>query len=210
MNTIIDALKWRYATQVFDQTKKLSANQLDTILESAILAPTSFGLQPVRFILVKNPEIRAKLREAGYNQPKITDASDLVVIAVPKVMNDATVDEFIQSISDVRGLSLESLRGYSDMIKSAVNGRTPEQRVEWATRQGYIALGVIIAACALEGVDAGPMEGFDPKQFDEILGLDAMGLESKVMIAIGFRSEEDTMAHAAKVRFPKGKMIIEI
>ncbi len=210
MKNIIDSLKWRYAVQVFDQEKKLTEAQLDTVLEGARLSPSSYGLQPWKFIVVNNTKIRSKLREAGYGQAKISEASHLVVIAVPRVLDDSTVDEYIQSVADIRGVSIESLDGFSHALKGSVNGRTPQERVEWATRQAYIALGILLATAASERIDAGPMEGFDPKKFDEILELKKIGLESKVIVALGFRSESDVMAHTPKVRFPKEKVVIEI
>lgn len=210
MKNIIEALNWRYAAQVFDKNKKLTDGQLDLLLDAARLSPSSFGLQAWKFILVNNPETRAKLREAGYNQAKITDASHLIVIAVPKVINSDSVKEYMESISKTRGVDMESLQGFSDMLNGAINMRTPEQRVEWATRQAYIALGVLLTTAAVEGIDAGPMEGFDPKKFDEILGLEALGLESKAAVALGFRSEDDVMAKAAKVRFSKDRVVVEV
>jgi nitroreductase len=210
MTNIIDSLKWRYSTQVYDPSKKLSQTQLDTILEAARLAPSSYGLQPWRFIVVNDQATRAKLREAGYGQPKITDASHLVVIAVQEVTNEATVDEYMKSVAETRKVSLESLAGYKGMIMNVVNSMTPEQLINWSTRQAYLALGVIIAAASLEGVDSGPMEGFEPAKFDEILGLKKLGLQSKVAIALGFRSDSDKMAKAAKVRYPKSKVVVEM
>lgn len=210
MKNMTEALNWRYATQIFDKEKKLSQEQVEMLLDSARLSPSSYGLQAWKFIVVNNPETRAKLREAGYNQAKITDASHLIVVAVPKVINSETVKEYVELVAKTRDVSLDSLKGLSDMINGTVNSRTPEQNVEWVTRQAYIALGVLLATAAVEGIDAGPMEGFDPKKFDEILGLPSMGFESKVAVALGFRSEEDAMAKAAKVRFPKEHVVMEV
>lgn len=205
---MISSLNWRYSTQLFDKEKKISEEQLQTILESARLSPSAFGIQPWRFIVVTNPETRSKLREVGYNQPKITDSSHLVVIAVPKTLEEKDVDEYIQLVAVTRGISVESLSGYSDMIKGSLKWKTPEQRIEWFTRQAYIALGIIVAAASTERIDSGPMEGFDPKKFDEILGLEELGLESKVIVSLGFRSDTDKMSQAPKVRYPKEKVII--
>ena len=209
MKNVIEALKWRYAVSKFD-TKKLTDQQINDLLESAILSPSSYGLQPWKFIVVTNEEVRTKLKEAGYNQPKISESSHLVVFAVEKNINDALVDTFIEYVSTVRSIPMEDLKDYADMIKGTVNSKTPEQRIEWATRQAYIALGVLVTSGAVEGIDVAPMEGFDPKKFDEILGLDQMGLESKVIAAVGFRANDDSQALYKKVRFPKEKMIVEV
>lgn len=210
MKNIIEALNWRYATKQFDTEKKLSAEQLDMLLEAMRLAPSSFGLQPWKFVVVTNPEIRAKLKEAGYGQAQIAEASHLFVFAVPKVLDDAFVDRFVRSISETRGVPVANLKEYEDMMKGALAMRTPEGRKEWAARQAYIALGVLVAAAATEGIDVGPMEGFDPAKFDEILGLDAMGLETKVIAAVGFRKPDEPLASWPKVRYGKDELVLEI
>jgi len=210
MKTIIEAMQWRYATNKFDVTRKLNEEQLTNLLDATILAPSSFGLQPWKMIVVTNPEIRAKLQEAGYGQPKISEASHLVVFAVEKHINDALVDTFIKSVSDTRGIPLENLAGYADMIKGAIAPKSDEGRKEWAAKQAYIALGVLITAGAVEGIDVAPMEGFDPKKFDEILGLEEQGLETKVIAALGFRASDDPSAEYKKVRYPKAHMVIEV
>lgn len=210
MENIIESLKWRYATKEFDATKKLSPEQLNLLLESLRLSPSSFGMQPWKFILVNNTEVRAKLREAAWGQTQVTDASHLIVISVLKNVDENLIKKYIKVISEVRGVSEENLKGFEDMMIGAVNMKSPEARIEWATRQAYIALGVLLTTAAHEQIDATPMEGFDPKKFDEILGLDKMGLESKVMVALGFRSQNDGMANAAKVRFPMEEVVVEI
>ncbi|MEI8337570.1 MAG: NAD(P)H-dependent oxidoreductase [bacterium] len=210
MKEIIEAMNWRYATNKFDPSRKLSDDEVNKILNTLTLSPSSFGVQPWKFVIVTNPDIRAKLQEAGYGQPKITEASHLIVFAVPKVIDDNLIDNFIKSVSDTRGVAVLDLKGYSDMIKGAVLSKTPEQRVEWATRQVYIALGVLVASSAVEGIDVAPMEGFDSKKFDEILGLEKMGLESKVSAAIGFRASDDPYIKYKKVRFPVDQVVINI
>lgn len=206
---VVDAMKWRYAVNKFD-AKKLSDSEIDGLLQSVILSPSSFGLQPWKFIVVTNPDIRQKLREAGYGQPKISESSHLIVFAVKKNINDALVDSFMTTVSKVRGIPLEGLKGYSDMLKGSIARKTAEQRIEWAARQAYIALGVLITTAAIHGIDAAPMEGFDPKKFDEILGLEKLGLESKVIAAVGFRASDDPSALVKKVRYTKDQVVIEV
>ena len=210
MTKIIEALKWRYATQAFGTEKKLSEAEVDTVLEALRLAPSSFGLQPWKFIVVNNKEIRAKLREAGYGQPKITDASHLIVLAIRKNIDDAFVDKYVELTAQTRNVTVESLKGFGDAMKGSIIALAPEARNEWSTRQVYLALGVLLAAAAAEGIDAGPMEGFDPKKFDEILGLEALGLETKVIVALGHRAPTDVMALAHKVRFPREEVFMEV
>lgn len=210
MKDVIEALNWRYATNGFDTNKKLSAEEVEYITEAMRLSPSSYGLQPWKFILVTNPEVRAKLQEVGFNQPKISEASHLVVFAIEKNIDDALVDTFIKSVADTRGMSVEMLDGYANMIKGFIAPLSPEERRAWATRQAYISLGVLVTAGATRGIDVAPMEGFDPKKFDEILGLENLGLESRVIAAVGFRSESDPSAGYKKVRFPKEQVVIEV
>ncbi len=211
MKNIIEALQWRYATKEFDTSKKLSSEQLHTLTEALRLSASSFGLQPWGFVVVSNPEVRAKLREAAWGQSQITDASELIVICVRKNVDSTLVDTWMQSIAKTRGIDIAELKGYSDMINGSINGRSsPEAAKEWASRQVYIALGTLLATASVEEIDTCPMEGFDNKKFDDILGLDALGLESRVLAAVGFRSATDKMASLPKTRFPKEDVVVEI
>ncbi len=210
MKDIIKALNWRYATKKYDTAKKLTSEQENFFLEVLRLAPSSYGLQPWKFIVVKNPELREKLKAAGYGQTQFTDASHLIVFAVPKVIDDAFVDSFVKTIANTRNISIESLKGYSDMMKGAIAPMSPDTRKEWAARQAYIALGFLLQAAAVNEVDVTPMEGFSPKAVDEVLGLEKLGLESKVVAALGFRASDDSYASLAKVRNTKEQVIIEM
>jgi nitroreductase len=179
--------------------------------EALRLSASSFGLQPWKFIVVTNPEVRKQLRAAAWDQAQITDASELIVLAVQKNVDESYVDTFVKSVALTRGMPIDALKGYSDMMKGSVKSRTtPEAVKEWSSRQVYVALGTLLTAAAVEGIDACPMEGFDPKKFDEILGLEKMGLESRVLAAVGFRSSEDATASYKKVRFDKKDVFVEV
>ncbi|MDO8493172.1 MAG: NAD(P)H-dependent oxidoreductase [bacterium] len=210
MKDVIEALNWRYSTNVFDQNKRLSTEDLDYLLEAMRLSPSSFGVQPWKFIVVTNPEIRAKIREAGYGQPKISEASHLIVFAIPKDINETVIDNFVKAVAKARGVEVDAVKGLRDMVTGSMAQKTEEGRRAWATNQVYIALGVLLTAVAVRGIDAGPMEGFDPKKVDEILGLAPLGLESRVMAAVGYRSESDPNANSKRMRFPKEEVVIEI
>jgi len=210
MKNIIEALNWRYATKKYDPAKKLSAEQMNTLLEAVRLAPSSFGLQPFRAFVITNPEVRTKLRAAAWNQSPLTDASQVIVFAAMTDLGAKTVDEFIALTAEVRSLPVDKLADYHKMISGSIAARTPEQNTAWAARQAYIALGVLMLAAAENEIDATPMEGFDPKQFNEILGLEAMNLTAVVVAALGFRAADDEYINLKKVRFPKDKFFIEI
>lgn len=197
---ILEKLKWRYATKQFDASKKLSTEQLDTVLQATNLSASSFGLQPFDIIVVENPDIRKKLRDAAWGQAQLTDASQIVLFAAKTNLSAAHVDEFVKRAAKIRGIAEESLADYKGMMVGSVEKLTAEARTQWAARQAYIALGTLLTVCAVEGIDACPMEGFDPAQFDEILGLKAKGLTTVVIAAVGYRSPNDKYQHAAKVR----------
>lgn len=208
--TIIDHLNWRYATKVFDTEKKVSATDLDTVLESMRLSASSFGLQPWKFVVVSNKELRKKLRGVAWDQPQVTDASELIVLTVRTDVNDALVDAYIADISKTRGVAIPGLKGYEDMMKNSINSKSPEAREAWASRQVYIPLGTALVTAASLGIDAGPMEGFDNAQVDAILGLDKLGLKSLAFLALGYRSQADKTAQYKKVRFAKEDVVVTL
>ena len=210
MKNMIDAMQWRYATKVFDADKKLTKEQIDLLLEALRLAPSSFGLQPWRVIVVTDPDVREKLRQAGYGQAQFTDASQVIVFAAKKDLRDSDVDEFITLTARERGGAVSDLSEYAGMMKQFLSGLSTEKRIEWASRQAYLGLGVLLATAAHEGIDACPMEGFDLSAFNEILGLEEKGLTTCVVATVGFRSETDQTALLPKVRFPKEEFIREI
>ncbi|HCC05994.1 TPA: NAD(P)H-dependent oxidoreductase [Candidatus Nomurabacteria bacterium] len=208
MKNITEVLEWRYATKKFDTNKKLTDEILNQILEAGRLSPSSLGLQPWKFILVENVELRTKLREAGYNQPQITDASHLVVLTYKNSLDEAYVDSYLKYTADLRGITTDDLKSYKDMIMGSITSRTPEELKVWNSRQVYIPLGVMLTASALLEVDTCPMEGFDTNKFDEILGLNEMGYSSTAILALGYRAEDDDTAHYKKSRFGTEEIII--
>jgi nitroreductase len=210
MKNLIESLNWRYATKKYDPTKKLSAEQIDMLLEAVRLAPTSFGLPSFRVFVVTNNDIRAKLAAAGYGQQPIIGASHFIIFAAKTNLSVADADELLALTSTTRNVPVESLVEYHQMVSGAIARNTPEQNIVWAAKQAYLALGVLLTAAALNEIDATPMEGFDPKGFNEILGLDKMNLTAVVCAAVGFRAADDAAAGYAKVRLPKDKLITEV
>lgn len=201
MKKSIKSLGWRYATKLFDSEKKLKNLDLETVKESLRLSASSFGLQPWKFFIITNPEIRKKIRSVSWDQSQITDASHLIVLTIKKDINEAYVDRYIKEIARVRGIGLDTLSGYASMVKGFLKGKNSEQVKEWSTKQLYIALGTALTVLAEEKIDACPMEGFDPGSVDSILGLQKQGLESRILLPIGYRSKKDVSAKYKKVRF---------
>lgn len=207
---ITNALHFRSAVKSFDQNKPLEEEHLNTILESAILAPSAYGLQPFKIIHIKDESVRAKIREEGYNQAQITDAPELFVIAVRTDLNEQFISDFVALTAKERNLNVDDLKGFKDMMVGDILGRSEEGKSKWAHRQAYIALGFMLETSAILNVDAGPMEGFNPSSVDEILGLKKLNLESIGLLALGYRSEDDTWSKMPKVRASKEDFIVKI
>jgi len=208
---LLDRLNWRYATKQFDPDRKINARDWATLEEALRLSPSSGGLQPWKFIVITDPAARAKLSPASYGQPQITNASHLVVFAAKKNFGEADVDAFINHTAATRGVPVESLAPFRDMLVGGIVRALDEQaRDAWARNQAYIALGNLLTSAALLGIDACPMEGFDRAQYDEILGLKAQGYASAVIATVGYRAATDQYSSAPKVRFPKEQVFAHV
>jgi len=208
---LLEQLNWRYATKQFDAARKLPAEDLEALITAATLSPSSLGLQLWKFAVVENPEIREKLKAASWGQSQITDASQLIVFAAKKSITEEDIDAHLRNIAAVQGVPFESLAGLREMaVGGTIHAKTPEERAQWAKRQVYIPLGVVLTSASLMGIDACPMEGFDPAAYDEILGLGEAGYGAVAVAAVGYRSAEDKYAAAPKVRFPKEKTVVRI
>jgi len=200
--TILDQMNWRYAVKKFDQTKKLTEDQIHFLLESTDLSATSFGLQPYRVLLIENSEVRAKLSPAAYHQSQITEASHLVLFAASTNLDDAYVDRFVDLIAKTRNIPHESLHEYTGAMKHHVSSKDLAARISWSARQAYIGLGTLLETAALLHIDACPMEGFNAEEFDTILDLRSKNLTTLAVVALGYRSENDSFQHYKKVRLP--------
>ena len=218
--TLLEAMNWRYATKKYDIGKKLDENTFNTLLEVLRLTPSSLGMQPWKFIVVENVDVRAKLKEAGFGQSQWTEASHLIVLCAQNKVDNGDAERFLQSIVEQRGVTRVSLDSFannifnflkvikltnifgSDIMKMITGMSAPE----WADKQVYIALGNLLTSAAMIGVDASPMEGFSPKKFDGILGL--TDYHTVVCCALGYRDEHnDFLATAKKVRYGRDEII---
>lgn len=205
---LIQQLNWRYATKVFDPARKIPAELWEQLEQALVLTPSSFGLQPYRFIVVTDPALKARLRPASWNQSQIEDCSHLVVFLAQNDMTEASIDEYLARIAQVRGVTAESLAGYrSFMVGDLVQGPRHAIIQEWAARQTYIALGNFMTSAAVLGVDTCPLEGLVPAQYDEILGLAGSGYRTVCACPAGYRSEADKYATLPKVRYAKDRLI---
>lgn len=199
---LIEKMNWRYATKRMNGTK-VSQEKLENILEAVRLAPTSFGLQPFKVIVVEDAKLRERIYNEACKQPQIMEGSHVLVFAARKNVDQQQVDEYVNLIAKTRGLQVESLNDFKAMFGGVVS-RSEDKNFVWTARQAYIAFGVGIVAAAMENVDATPMEGFSPEAMDKILGLDEQNLSSVNVLALGYRdAENDRLSKAPKVRKSK-------
>lgn len=210
MKNVVDKLNWRYATKKFDSTKKVSKDDLNTLLEAARLSASSYGLQPYHIFAVADMPIREKLKEASWGQSQITDASHILVLANNPIFDGELVDTYLDKVVEVRGMDKKDLEGYEQMMKGSLLNLSDDNKNAWTAKQAYIVLGNLLTVAATMEIDTCPMEGFDHQQYDEILGLTEKNLTSAIVLAVGYRSDEDETQHYPKVRYSKEKLITHI
>lgn len=197
---LIENLKWRYATKKYDPTKKISAEDLEKIKEAVQLSASSYGLQLFKVLIIEDKKIREQLKPVSWGQPQTTDASHLLVFCNYNDVKDNHIDEFINLKSQIQNIDPSQLNGYGEFVKGKMKEISTVEKSNWTSKQTYIALSNVLNACAELKIDSTPMEGFEPDKYNEILGLKEKGLEASVVVAIGYRSEEDTTQNTKKVR----------
>ena len=209
--TLLAQLQWRYATKSFDPCRRIAPADWAALEEALILSPSSYGMQPYKFLVITDPATKEKLVPASWNQRQPADCSHYVVFAVRTANTEADVDDYMARIAEVRGGTVDTLSGFRKiLVGDVVHGERGKAATEWAARQAYIALGNFMTAASLLGIDTCPMEGFVPPQYDAILGLKEQGLTAAVACAAGYRAAGDKYATLPKVRFPASKLIVHI
>ena len=208
---LLAQLRWRYAVKKFDPSRKIADTTWAALEQALVLAPSSFGLQPWKFVVITDPAVKAGLPAISWNQTQPADCSHMVVIAGRTEMKPADVERLIERSIAVRGESARaSLAGYRDVMLGFVGRLTAEQAAGWAARQAYIALGQLMTAAAVLGVDACPMEGIAQAEYDKALGLSVTGYTTMMGCALGYRAADDTYAHAPKVRFEARELVVRV
>ena len=208
--SIIDKLKWRYATKKFDSTKSLSEEKINILKEAFNLTALSFGLQILKLVVVEDREVRKKLVESAYGQPQVIDASHLLILCIQNEIDENVVEEHFETVKNIRQTPDSILTPFKSQLKSTINEMPKVKKVDWATRQAYIALGNLMTVCAVEQIDSCPMEGFNPKALGTALGLDDLGLKAVLLLPVGYRADDDMFAEFKKVRQPLSKTIIDL
>jgi nitroreductase len=201
-DTLLQALRWRYATKAFDASRRIDAPTWESLEQALVLTASSYGLQPWKFLVITDPAIRAELRPHSWNQSQITDCSHLVVLLKKRLVTAADADRLIAATAGERGLDPSLLEGYRKMIQvDLIDGPRNQVIGAWAANQVYIALGNLLTSAALLGVDTCAIEGFSPPDYDRILQLEGGDYQSCVVCACGYRSADDKYASLAKVRY---------
>ncbi len=209
-STLQQNLRWRYAVKKFDNQKVVSDSDLETILDAGNLSASSFGLQPYRFVVVRDQAIQNQLVEASWNQNQVAEASHLIVIAILTNVDQKYISDYVAMVESERDLPEGTLDPFRDMMLGFVEKMDAKGIREWATRQAYIALGSLMAECADLKIDSCPMEGFLPDQYDQILNLADHQLHATLVLPIGYRADDDKHQHYKKVRKPLDEMVVRI
>lgn len=210
MSTFIENQNWRYATKKFDANRIISDAELELLQEAIQLSTSSYGLQLFKVFIIKNPAIRAELQPASWGQQQIVDASHLIVFANYTKYSEDDINEYIRLVTETRSLQADSLVAYSDFMKGTLHGLSETDFQTWTAKQTYLALGNLLNAAAELKIDVCPMEGFDSKQYNEILGLNALNLSASLVAPIGYRSVDDATQSQKKVRKSISDLFITI
>jgi len=207
---ILEALHWRYATKTFDSEFVLPKDKVDLLKQAFNLTPTSYGLQPLKLIIISNKKLQEKLCEASFNQPQVKTASHLFIICVEKPVDKAFINKHFELVKEVRQTPDEVLMPFRDFLIEDFSKKDDEQIDKWATNQAYLTLGNMLTTCALQQIDACPMEGFLPHKYAEILDLDTNILQPVLVLPVGKRDPSDKFADFKKVRKPLDEVIVEM
>ena len=175
-----------------------------------MLTPSSFGLQPWKFLVIQDPGVRANLSAESWRQPQVTEASHYVVLTARTDLTSADIDAWIARMAEVQGGGPETVAPLKGMIEGFAQAMSHEARHAWNIRQAYIALGQLMTSAALLGIDACPMEGISPAGYDHLLGLEGSGYATVVACALGYRAADDKYAGIPKARFDRSRVISHV
>lgn len=210
MSTTIKQLEWRYAVKKFDASKMLDQSLVDILKHGFNLTATSYGLQPIRLVILENKHMQKQLVAHSFGQEQVAQASHVLVICIQNEINDIYINEYFKQVKRVRGTSDEILNPFKEALVESFSKKDIAEIKEWSKNQAYLALGNLLTLCAIEKIDACPMEGFVPDAYDELLGIKEKGLTSVLVLPVGYRATDDIFATFKKVRRDLDDSIIEI
>jgi len=207
---IIDSLKWRYAVKKFDSEKQLSETKVNTLKEAFNLTATSYGLQPLKLVVVKNKELQKKLVAHSWNQKQIEQASHVLVICIPKNYTSKEVENYFNLAQKIRKTPTEVTKPFQEFLTKEIDSKTQDELFLWNKNQAYIALGNLMTVCAVEKIDACPMEGFIAEKYEEVLNLTEQNLSAILVLPVGIRANDCYMKDLNKVRKEVSEVVLEI
>ncbi len=199
---LLKNLEWRYATKKFDPERKVSPADLDKLKKAVQLSVSSYGLQLYKVLIIEDEAIRSKLKPVSWDQNQISDASHLFVFCNYTVIKSEDIDAYMQLTAERRVLDIGKLAVYGDFVKKKLDEKSDQEKRNWLERQPYLALGNLLTACAELKIDACPMEGFEPEEYNSILNLKERGLNACVIATVGYRHPEDRSQNLSKIRKP--------
>lgn len=209
MNSI-DKLKWRYAVKKFNDNKSLTEAQINTLKEAFNLTATSYGLQPIKLVVIQNKDIQQKLVEHSWGQKQVAQASHVLVLCIDTNLSETDVENYFTRVQAIRNTPDNIINPFKDFLKNTISSQTKEELLVWAKNQAYLALGNLLTVCALEQIDSCPMEGFISEKYDEVLDLGSKNLSSVLVLPVGYRAEDDFMKDQKKVRKNLSEIVLEI
>jgi len=207
---VLEHMKWRYAVKKFDSEKVLSEEKINLLKEAFNLTATSYGLQPITLLIIKNRELQNKLKLHSFDQSQVTQASHILVICIKNTIDNAYISQYFEQIKKIRNISDEILEPFKNDLVDSFSNKDVEEIKSWSTNQAYLAMGNLLTVCAIEKIDSCPMEGFEPKAYDELLNLEEKGLTSVLVMPVGYRADDDMFAGFKKVRKDMNESVIEI
>ena len=206
---VITSLKWRYATKKFNATRIVTEEKINILTEAFNLTATSYGLQPLKLLVIHNKHLQRQLKEFSYNQQQIDTASHLFVICIEREISEEFIEGYFKRVKHIRETPEEILSPFKDFLLKDFKAKTKEEINSWAINQAYLTLGTMLTVCAAEEIDSCPMEGFIPEKYDELLNLEKHNLHSVLVLPVGYRAKDDQFSGFKKVRRPLDDVIIE-
>ena len=206
----IKALQWRYAVKKFDEKKILPESKVDILKQAFNLTATSYGLQPIRLVVVKNKELQESLKEKAMNQVQLSTASHVLVICIEDNVDKEFILNYFERVKQTRETPDEILDPFKNFLLEDFGNKSNEELAIWAKNQAYLVLGTLLTVCATEEIDACPMEGFLPEAYDELLNLKEKNLKSVLVLPVGYRAKDDIFSSFKKVRRAEEDAIINI
>ncbi len=203
-------LDWRYAVKKFDSERMLSKEQIEKLKRAFNLTATSYGLQPIKMLVVQNKEVQQELVSFSMEQQQVAQASHVLVFCIERTVDANFISNYFEMVKNIRGTSDEILDPFKEMMTENFSNKDVNEIKAWSKNQAYLAMGNLLTVCALEKIDSCPMEGFEPEAYDRLLGLPDMGLTSVLVMPVGYRAEDDMFATFKKVRRDLNDSVIEI